>query len=138
MIVGCSSELGRKLVTASGDGDVMQVEALLQQGANVNLRLPDTGTTPLIAAARRGHISVMQVLLDRGAEINAVDDGVGTALYWAVFEGQVEAAKFLLEKRARLNCQRASAEYLLRHIRTKGSSEVEALVRQQLALEEQS
>lgn len=134
-LIGCSSELNKRLITAAGDGNIGQVNELLQHGANVNYKLFDAGTTPLIAAASRGHIDVAEILLAAGAQINATDDGVGTALYWAAFEGRVRMVKLLLSRGGKLNCQFDSAAYLLQIIRKRGYREVEELVQVQLEKE---
>ena len=39
--------------------------------------------TPLIAAARQGHVAVVDLLLQGGAEVNSKCCCGGTALYWA-------------------------------------------------------
>lgn len=134
-LFGCSSDISRKLLTAAGDGDVAQVKALIQEGADVNYELFDTNTTPLMAAARKGHLEVAKILLAAGAKINTVDDGVGTALYWAAFEGELEMVKFLLSQKGMLNCSSDSATYLLQTVRSRGFHEVEELVEAQLRIE---
>jgi hypothetical protein len=48
------------------------VELLIKHGANVNLPVTD-GITPLMAAALEGDVETARVLLDAGADINAVD-----------------------------------------------------------------
>lgn len=132
IMLGCSSRIDREFVLAASEGNVPRVRALLEQGADVNFRLPDNGTTALIAAARNGHLPVVEVLLTAGANINEVDHDVGSALYWAAFNGQVGMMKFLIGKGAKLNCSSAAANYLLRIIRDKGFSEAEPLTQTQL------
>jgi ankyrin repeat protein len=48
-------------------GDVAKVQLLLDRGAAVNASMKD-GTTALLAAARRGNVEVMRLLLDRKAD----------------------------------------------------------------------
>jgi len=48
-------------------------------------------------AARTGNIARLGVLLDQGADANAVDGGHRTALHDAAQNGQVEAMKFLIK-----------------------------------------
>ena len=56
--------------------------------------------TPLLYAARNGHLEVVKLLLDAGATIEKADaDGV-TPLLMAVLNGQIPVANFLLERGA--------------------------------------
>ncbi|AXQ29223.1 ankyrin repeat domain-containing protein [Solimonas sp. K1W22B-7] len=125
---GCSSDANRTLVTASGDGDVEKIQELLRNGADVNFHLFDSGITPLMAASKRGNIAAIEALLVAGADINATDHDVGTALYWAAFEGQLESMNILLKRGARLRCKKESTLYLLKIIRAKGRDDVLRLV----------
>ncbi len=77
------SELFRAVET----GNLSQVEALLNQGIDVNAEL--NGMTPLFVAAR-GRVEMVRLLLDRGADINAVvsfHGGRSTALGRAAAAG---------------------------------------------------
>jgi ankyrin repeat protein len=59
------------------------VEALIAQGANVNLRDRRGGVTPLMYAAALGSTDTMRLLLDKGADVNARSALGATALMWA-------------------------------------------------------
>ena len=59
------------------------------------------GITPLLMAARQGHIEAAQLLLDAGAPINQVSAGDKTSpLLIATINGHFDLAKYLLEKGA--------------------------------------
>lgn len=67
-------------------GDIQQVRLLVSAGADISGRLRRPGTpadlqTPLQMAAERGHASIVQLLLDLGAEVNALDDSHSTVLH---------------------------------------------------------
>lgn len=47
---------------------------LIDKGANINLRCPDDNSTPLHWAMQRGLPDVCQILINRGADIDAKDD----------------------------------------------------------------
>jgi excisionase family DNA binding protein len=74
------------LIEAAYEGNTVQVQALIEEGANVNDK--DTaGRTALMIAANRGHTYVVQLLLDCGADANAVDNSGMTAIQAAESRG---------------------------------------------------
>ena len=78
--------VGRPLVFQSrGDrgGNVQRVHALLDAGADVNVR-NHKGQTALHCAAKAGFDQIVALLLDRGAEVNAKDDKGATPLATAL------------------------------------------------------
>uniref|UniRef100_A0A672JKQ9 Serine/threonine-protein phosphatase 6 regulatory ankyrin repeat subunit C-like n=1 Tax=Salarias fasciatus TaxID=181472 RepID=A0A672JKQ9_SALFA len=56
------------------------------------------GRTPLHAAAHSGNVAGLQLVLDQGAEVNAVDKRGSSALMVAASCGQTSAVEFLLHK----------------------------------------
>jgi ankyrin repeat protein len=67
-------------------GDATRVKALLDGGADVNLKERRGGATSLMHAAAFGSLDTMRLLLDKGADVNARNAGGATALMWAVAE----------------------------------------------------
>lgn len=61
------------------------------------------GDTPLMRAAMMGHMEMARFLLERGANINAVNSYGTTALILAAAEGHSEMVKFLVQKGADIN-----------------------------------
>jgi ankyrin repeat protein len=59
------------------------------------------GLTPLISAAAGGHMPVVQVLLDSGADLKARDNNTWTALVWASNEGHKDVVELLKQARDR-------------------------------------
>jgi ankyrin repeat protein len=76
-------------------GDVARV--LLEAGATVDVATGPTRGTALHQAARRGHDSVAQALLDHGASIDARDAKGQTALRRAVNCRQVHIVRLLVQ-----------------------------------------
>jgi excisionase family DNA binding protein len=74
------------LVEAAFEGDMVRVQALIEEGADVNER-DASGRTALMIAANRGHTYVVQLLLERGADANARDNQGLTALEAAESRG---------------------------------------------------
>lgn len=59
--------------------------------------------TPLLYAARQGHLETIRLLLSSGAKLEKSDaDGV-TPLLMAILNGQLQAARFLIEQGANVN-----------------------------------
>ena len=101
------------LLEAVKVGDQDKVRQLLSSGVNPDARdnrdLP-WSVTPLMYAAEGGHLKIMDCLLEAGADINARDAGIpgiapglGTALIYAIYAQEEQAAMYLLEKGAAYN-----------------------------------
>jgi hypothetical protein len=85
---------------ASLDKRVQCIKALLTHGADVNLASAG-GWSPLIGAAMSGaKPEVMDVLIDKGADINAHNQWGCTALYYAAGYGSVRTVDHLLKRGA--------------------------------------
>lgn len=59
--------------------------------------------TPLMLAAREGHLEVSRVLVGAGADVNATAGDGKTALALAIFNGNYETASFLVDSKADVN-----------------------------------
>jgi ankyrin repeat protein len=81
---------------AADAGDVAKVKAFIQEGVDVNTKVH--GCTPLHCAARYGHKEVVELLIAKGADINAKDTQGWTPLYLAINQGRKEIAKLLASK----------------------------------------
>ncbi len=78
--------------------DARKVTRLLAHGADVNAR-SKTGRTPLhVAAAYPGTLDVVKLLVARGADIRAEDQGRATALTLASRSSDVEVVRYLVDR----------------------------------------
>ena len=59
--------------------------------------------TPLMLAAREGHVELNRILVGAGADVNASAGDGKTALALAIFNGHYEAASFLVDSKADVN-----------------------------------
>lgn len=92
--------LNEQLYEAARKGDVAEVKAVLDKGADVNAKFR-YGATALFKAAERGHTEVVKLLLERGADVTVKDTFYGaTALYWAMDKGHTGVVRAILAKSA--------------------------------------
>ena len=73
---------GDDLVEAAHTGNLSKVRALLKKETDVDHE-NSVGVTALIIASREGHEAIVQILLDKGAEVNVRKNGGRTALKFA-------------------------------------------------------
>jgi len=81
---------------AADAGDLAKVKAFIQEGIGVNTKAH--GCTPLHCAARYGHKEVAELLIAKGADINAKDTRGRTPIDLAIKKGRKVIAKLLLSK----------------------------------------
>jgi len=76
---------------------------LVEQRTNVNSHSKE-GLTALAAAARKGHVSIVPILLDSGAELDGRDNSSGkTPLHYAAEKMNSDMMELLLSRRADVN-----------------------------------
>jgi ankyrin repeat protein len=114
------------ICTACHIGDLERVRELLDHDGSLANRVSEYdgyylgSGAPLKNAAARGHIEIVKLLLERGADPNLPEEGIaprGHALYSAVANRHYEIAKLLLEHGAYPNPEvESSADALSRAI----------------------
>jgi hypothetical protein len=103
-VVEAMATLDQQLIEAAKVGDLAQVKALLDGGADVTAK-NDGGTTALMAASGGGHVEVVQLLLDRNVDVDAKDHVGETPLMYAASKGSFEVVKLLVENGADLTAK---------------------------------
>jgi ankyrin repeat protein len=102
------------------DSSAEVIQTLLEAGADQHLTTDD-GTTPLMMAAGLGRAThtpgqlrgvrspsgeeAVRILLDAGADVNAVNEADFTALHGAAFRGLNEIVQILVERGADINAR---------------------------------
>ncbi len=109
---GDASPTGKTLDiwAAARAGDLGAIEGHLAGGAAVDGVDPERGGTPLLWAAVTGRAEAIELLIKRGADVNAVDRDGSTALHAAAFLGYDKAVDVLVRDGARLNAANKRGE----------------------------
>ncbi|KAL8393528.1 hypothetical protein RB595_003322 [Gaeumannomyces hyphopodioides] len=89
------------LMAASAGGHGTTVKLLLDNGAKINAGYQNE--TALTTALRKGDLSIVQQLLDAGAEVNPQAEGGPTALVMASRVGCLDFVQKLLDAGAKIN-----------------------------------
>jgi len=74
-------------------------EMLIHAGADLNNRAPQLNDTPLMRAVKMEIAETVELLLEKGAEINAVDDKGWSPLFYALERGNLQITNILLKHR---------------------------------------
>jgi ankyrin repeat protein len=100
---------------AAAVGDLERVELLLKKDPSLARRLDSARISPLSYAAREGHLHIVRLLLQHGADPNTPEDAAaeGRALYEACCRNHLEIAEVLLEHGANPNAGMDSCECCL-------------------------
>jgi ankyrin repeat protein len=111
-------------ITGSDD-DVSIVQIFLDHGADVSGRDDSPpGHSPLMYAAEHGYVAVGKLLLEKGADLEQVDDYNDPALNVAAFFGQLEFVKMLVERGAKLDVYGFGGRNAIRHAMANNHNDV--------------
>ena len=112
------NNLNNKLIEAAKEGNLKEVERLLQKGADVHAY----DDYALRWASNNGHLEVVRLLLQNGADVHAKND---YALRWASYNGHLEVVKLLLQNGADVHVDN---DFVFRWASRNGHLEVVKLI----------
>jgi len=96
---GQLADIGKQLYSACKNGDIEEVQQLLQKNTpNNNINWRDIyGATPLVIASQEGHTEIVKLLLnDPRIDVNEPTNYGQTAFWIACSKGSIETVKVLL------------------------------------------
>jgi ankyrin repeat protein len=94
--ISSENDSANALHAAVRAGDLEEVTRLLDAGVDANAP-DDLGGTPLLTACWSGQVSIVSLLLSRGANVNAIHREAGaSALQYAVLKGRPDIVELLL------------------------------------------
>ena len=152
-----ATDLTRLLHEAAWDGKIDKVKSLFSKGANVNagttvdyltvqriLRISNaldtaqiatlTGTTTALHyAAQRGHMDVVDWLIAKGADVDAINSAGDTPLHYAAKAGHKNIVELLIVKEADVNAKTDKGETAISLATNKGHTEIVELLRKHTA-----
>ncbi|KAK1792357.1 hypothetical protein P4O66_012316, partial [Electrophorus voltai] len=104
----------KAIIHAINDDNVPGLKHLLGSLTSYDINQPNKhGTPPLLISAGCGNVQIIDVLMKKGAEIQALDKSGANAIYYAARNGHVQTLKFLHEKKCPLDIQDKSGETAL-------------------------
>ena len=80
------------------EGNAEIVQKLIHKGADLEIKDRKNGSTPLLWACQNGHLNVVKILLQNGANKFATSKRGNTVLHFAVESGEVELVEMLVKK----------------------------------------
>jgi ankyrin repeat protein len=139
LVVGCATTQSPEPPTAKAPdisihdavekGNIEAVKQHLTAGTDVNLKDEDGELTPLQMAAGEGQKEIAELLIAKGADVNAMTADGLTALFAAILGPHKEIAELLIAKGADVNARGFLGMTPLNMAADEGEKEIAALLR---------
>lgn len=114
---------------AADSGDLMQMRILILLGANLDAKdKGELGLTPLHKAALSGQTKAAELLINKGAKVDAASNNGKTALILAATMGNKEVVELLLSKGADVDAQDAGGYTALGYASDRGNDDIADLL----------
>lgn len=116
------------LILAASCGNAEIVERLIEMGASREIEFEKEGWRPLHIAAQRNYLSVVQVLLSKGAVVDPKDKRGAKPIQWALRYKYYAIAELLLEHGANIDIRWQDGYAFLNHEAKDGRNETLAFM----------
>jgi ankyrin repeat protein len=108
--VSCCFSGGAKddFFVSVNSGDLYKVKEMTSKYPSLRDAYLNDGWTALTIAAREGNVDAVNLLIAEGVDVNKLEGGGNSALFWAVYYGHEEVVSLLLRHQARTDnrCQK--------------------------------
>lgn len=100
----CSSDrIKNDFFAAVNSGDIAKVRLIVDKYPTVKDAYLNDGWTALTIAARDGNANVVNLLIAKGVDVNRLEGGGNSPLFWAVYYGHEDVVSLLLSHGARVH-----------------------------------
>ncbi|MEA5498913.1 ankyrin repeat domain-containing protein [Limnoraphis robusta Tam1] len=111
-VAAFKADFDKQLIQAVKNHQLDAVKSLLDGGANVNFRDPQSGLTVLMIAASQANVEMVKLLLNAGADVYMLDSCLGSSvLHQACQGGSAEVVKLLVEAGAFIDAVSATGKH---------------------------
>jgi len=90
------------------EGDMKKAQDFIEKGIDVNLK--DEDESALYKATDKGHVDLVKLLIDKGADVNSENMHHETALFCACYHGNLEMVRVLVDNGAKINAKQHEGE----------------------------
>lgn len=94
---------------AASSGDIEEVQDLLEEGVNPDLK-DDEGRTPVMLAAKNNsNIRILEILIDAGADLEARDEAGQAIIHYGAINPETDIIEFLIDNDVNLEAKDINA-----------------------------
>jgi serine/threonine-protein phosphatase 6 regulatory ankyrin repeat subunit B len=108
-------DLSRQFLAAVFLANAPRVRSLLARHPHLAMTVDGRGDLPIHHASRNGDTEIVRLLIDNGADVNAINPRGHTVLYCAGGHGHLDCLRLLLEKGANREAQQGLMEWLTQY-----------------------
>ena len=123
-----SEDVKSQFLSHVQSGNTAQINVMLDNMPFIHSVKDSQGWSPLHWAAYEENTEIIKLLLDRGADIKARNNGGDTPLHWAVYVGKTEIVQLLLDRGADIEAKNNLGDTSLHKAVKNGSTETVQLL----------